>query len=183
MTTEPIATTEPLTHTEEIPMSSNPASDQTDLATRPTSNMAPQTTISDVLTMATTVIDHTLATKTSTTGPLDEGTDQSPPGIQSTTSALISDNKYYADGYEIDKKFTITIALSATSFIVSLIAILVSVLFVLIVCTCKKGSLKNTFLKIKGFSINTSRSFHNYTSPIYNPNSNEDEEEDDDATL
>ena len=175
-TTEPIGTTEPLTHTKEIPMPSNPTSDQTDLATRATSNVAPQTIISDALTMATTVIDHTLATKTSTTGPLN---DQSPLGIQSTTSALISDNKYYADGEIIDKKMTITIALSTTSLIVSLIAILVSAVHVLIVCRCKKGPLKNTLSKTKGFSINPFLSFHKYTSPIYNSNSGEDEDEDD----
>ena len=155
MTTESIGTTEPLTHTEEIPMSSNPTSDQTNLATRATLNMAPhETTVSDALTMATTAIDHTLATKTSTTGLLGEGTDLLSTGIRSTTSALISDNKYYADGEETDKKMIITITLSV------LIVVLVSALLVLIVCTCNKGSLKNMLSKIKEFSINPSCTFH-----------------------
>ncbi|MCG8624033.1 MAG: hypothetical protein MJE68_18835, partial [Proteobacteria bacterium] len=73
------------------------------------------------------------------------------------------------------------IALSAISLIVSLIAILLFVtMIVLILCVCKKGSLKNTISKMKGFSINPSRTFRRlkpHISPIYNPNSSEDEDD------
>ena len=73
-----------------------------------------------------------------------------------------------------------SIALSATSLVVSLIAILLNfiIMIVLVLCVCKKGSLKNTIIsKMKGFSVNPSRTYHRlkpHTSPIYNPNSSED---------
>ena len=78
-----------------------------------------------------------------------------------------------------------SIALSATSLVTFLIAILLFVkMIVLILCVWKKGSLKNTISNMKGFSINPSRTFRSlrlkpHTSPIYNPNSSEDEDDTD----
>ena len=81
----------------------------------------------------------------------------------------------------MDKKMTINIALSTTSLVVSLIAILLfATMIVLMLCICKKGLLKNTIPKMKGFSINPSRTFRKlkpHTSPIYNPNSSDDEDD------
>ena len=75
---------------------------------------------------------------------------------------------------------TINIALSTTSLVVSLIAIMLFVTMML--CICKKGSLKSTLSRMKGFSINPSCTFHKlrlHTFPIYNPNSSEDEDDTD----
>ena len=114
ITTEPMVTTEPSIHTqsEGVPTSgpNHSIPDQTDIpATRTTPNVVPQTThsTSDSVTSATAgKDDHThAATKTSATGPLNEGTNQSPTSSQSTTSPLISDDKIHAVGEEeTDKK-------------------------------------------------------------------------------
>jgi hypothetical protein len=180
---ETIITTEAIinTQSEGVPTSGpNPIiPGQTGIpATRTTSNVVPQTThsnTSDSVNSATAAKDHTLA---SPTGPLNEGTNQLP-----TTSALISDTKDHDAGEEMDKKVAVSIALSTTSLVVSLIAILIFVaMIVLILCVCKKGSLKNTITKMKGFTVNPSRTFHKlkpHSSPIYNPNSSEDEDDTD----
>ena len=106
--------------------------------------MVPQTThsTSDSVTSATAANDHTHMH--AATGPLNEGTNQSPTSNQSPSSPLISDNEIHIAGEEeTDKKVATSIALSATSLVVSLIAILL--LIVLIFCVCKKGSLKNNY--------------------------------------
>ena len=186
ITTEPMVTTEPPVHTqsEGIPISSpnHIIPDQTDIpTTRSTPNVVPQTThnTSDSVTPATAANDHTHMH--AATGPLNEGTNKLPTINQSPTSPSISNNEIHAAGEEeTDKKVATSIALSATSLIVSFIVILL--LIVLILCVCKKGSLKNTISKMKGFSINPSRTFRRlkpHTSPIYNPNSSEDEDDTD----
>ena len=91
--------------------------------------------------------------------------------IQTITSALVSGQ------VETDKIVVISI-------VVSLIAILLFVtIIVLMICIYKKGPLKNIILsRMKGFSINpshTSRMLKLHTSPIYNPNSSEDEDDTD----
>jgi hypothetical protein len=133
--------------------------------------MVSQTThssTSDSVTSATAAKDHTRA---SPTCPLSDGTNQLPTSLQSTTSALVSDHDA---GEETDKKFAISIVLSATS--------LIAVAIKIMLCVCKKGSLKNMISKMKGFSINPSRTFRKlkpHTSPIYNSNSSEDEDDTD----
>ena len=109
--------------------------------------------------MATTLINPTLATKASTTGPLiGQDIDQSSTGIQITTTGLISNNKNYIAVEEIDKKIIINITISATVLIVSLIAVLISALAV---CTCKKGSMKNTNPRLR-----SSVQFHHVPSTM-----------------
>ena len=179
ITTEPMVRTEQPIHTqsEGIPTSSpnHIIPDQTDKpSTRSTPNVVPQTTHS--------TNDHTHMH--AATGPLNEGTNKLPITNQSPTSPLISDNEIHAAREEeTDKKVATSIALSATSLVISLIAILLFVtLIVLILCVWKKGSLKNTISKMKGFSVNPSRTFRRlkpHTSPIYNPNSSEDEDDTD----
>ena len=151
-------------------------------AARTISSVVPGTTHSDAVTSSTAEMIHsnTLATKTRTTlGSLNEGTELSSmaTNVQSTTLVLISDNNDQSvhAGEETDKKVTVSITLSATSLVVSLVAIpLFATMIVLIPCIWKKGS-----LRLKGLSINPSLSFRKLkqTSPIYNPNSSEDKDD------
>ena len=97
-----------------------------------------------------------------------------------TTAGPLSEGAKYTPAVareEVDKKVTIFIALSATSLIVSLIAILMSMMMTVLIW--KKGSLRKMISKMKGFSINPSRTFNKlkHTSPIYNSNSSEDEDD------
>ena len=135
--------------------------------------MAPKTTYSDAATMATTTVDHTLATLKR------EYYWFSRPRHSLIISSRCSKHHYTGVVYgnknyaAIDKKIVINITLSATALVVSLIAVLISAIAV---CTRKKGSMKNTLSKIKKFSKPPSHTFYNDTSaPIYNPNSSDEE--------
>lgn len=83
-------------------------------------------------------------------------------------------------GKKQTQKVTVSITPSAMSLVVSLIAILMFVMIIiLILCIWKKGSLRKTVSKMKGFTINPSCTFSKleHTSPIYNPNSSKDEDD------
>ena len=76
----------------------------------------------------------------------------------------------------VDKRVVISI-------VVSLLAILLFItIIVLMICIYKKGPLKNILSRMKGFSINPSHTYRRLNlniSPIYNPNSSEDEDDTD----
>ena len=125
--------------------------------------------ISTAVSTATTVVNYTHGIKTITTDSVSGGFEQSSDDNDQAVHA----------GEETDEKVTVSIILSATSLVVSLIAILMfATMIILILCIWKKGLSRKTISKLKGFSNKPSHNFSKLeqTSLIYNSNSSEDED-------
>ena len=132
-----------------------------DTSTTTTTNGPPSPTDADETTsmISTTQKEMPPATKMITTETLNENINQSPTKkIQSTTTDLFpSDKTHYAD-LDLKSLMIIIITLSATSLLLSLVAIMIS-----IICSCRKGTKKWKPRK------ELPKMNYTYTSPIYNP--------------
>jgi hypothetical protein len=155
--------------------------------------MAPVTTIGDDVSTTTTTdaptsLTDAEGTATSTTQKemtpattteiLSEDINQS-PNVENTAAATdqFPDDKAYVPIQFADLDI-INITLSSTSLLVSLLAIAIS-----IISLCKKGPKKEKpkkeLPKMNEFTmhINPTRTFHTYTSPIYNPYFSEEKDD------
>jgi hypothetical protein len=173
-TTEAMVTTEPPIHTqsEGIPTTPHPT-DMPVTCTRTTSNMVPGTIHSDSVTSITAAMDHTQSEEISTSGPNHTPGQTDIPATRVTsnvvTQTTLNSTSDSVNSVTAAKDHTLasptgshdegTIKQSPTSL----------------------QSITSALLtKMKGFIINPSHTFRklkSHTTPIYNPNSNEDEDD------